>query len=120
VPTSTGRSDGQGKRSGARPATLRLVAALSAAATLAALGAAIVVLIAAYARLATQHERFIALAMIGEGLLLLALILFALAFVSRRPRLASRPPLQFVRPMTVLGSARKDRHLTSADVDVSD
>lgn len=90
-----------------------LVAALSGVTVLAALGAVIVGLIAVYTWLATQHGPFIALAIIGGGLLLLGLILFTLALVTRRPQLASRPPLQFLQTITVLGS--KDRNFTGLD-----
>ena len=62
-------------------------------AVLAALGADIAGLVAVYTWLATQLGPLIALGMIGGGLLLLAVILFTLAFVARRPPLASQPPL---------------------------
>jgi hypothetical protein len=44
---------------------------------------------------------------IGAGLLLLALILFALAFIRRRPRLAARPPLQIAQPAALLRGLRQ-------------
>jgi hypothetical protein len=40
-------------------------------------------------------------------LLLLALILFALALIRRRPRLAARPPLQIAQPAALLGGLRQ-------------
>ena len=92
-----------------------LVAALSGVAVLAALGADIAGLIAVYTWLATQLGPLIALGMIGRGLLLLAVILFTLAFVARRPPLASRPPLGSCSPVTILGATRKDHYLTSPD-----
>ena len=90
-----------------------LLAALFGVAVLAAFGSVIVGLIAVYIWLATQHGPFIALGMIGGGLLLLALMLFTLAFVTQRPNFASQPPLQFLQPITSLGS--KDRNFTSLD-----
>jgi hypothetical protein len=81
-----------------------LMAILVGVAALAALGAVIVGLIALHSWLTTQTGRFIAHGLIGGGLLLLALIFFALAFIRRRPRLAARPPLQIVRPAALLGT----------------
>jgi hypothetical protein len=54
-----------------------------------------------------QTGPFIAHGLIGGGLLLLALILFALAFIRRRPRLAARPPLQIAQPVALLGGLRQ-------------
>ena len=75
-------------------------------AALAALGAIVVGLIALYLWLSMQTDPFIALAVIGGGLLLLAVLLFALAFTRRRPRLAVRPQLQIARPAALLGTLR--------------
>ena len=78
-------------------------------AALAALGAVVVGLIALHSWLAMQTGPFVAHGLIGGGLLLLALILFALAFI-RRPRLAARPPLQIAAPAALLGGLRQGRH----------
>jgi MFS family permease len=83
-----------------------LTGALAGVAALAALGALVAGLIALYFRLAAQADPFIALGTIGGGLLLLALLLFALAFIRRRPRRASRPLLQITRPAALLGALR--------------
>jgi hypothetical protein len=84
-----------------------LMAILVGVAALAALGAVIVSLIALYSWLAMQTGPFVAHGLIAGGLLLLALILFALAFIRRRPRLAARPPLQIARPAALLGGLRQ-------------
>jgi hypothetical protein len=84
-----------------------LMAILVGVAALAALGAVIVGLIALYSWLAMQTGPLVAHGLIGGGLLLLALILFALAFIRRRPRLAARPLLQFARPAALLGTLRQ-------------
>ena len=89
-----------------------LIAVVAGVAALAALGAIVVGLIALYLWLAMQASPFAALGIIGSGLLLVALMLLALAFVWRRPsRVASRPPLQ-TRPtaalLGVLGQASYD------------
>ena len=76
----------------------------------AALGAVIVGLIALHSWLAMQIGPFVAYGLIGGGLLLLALILFALALIRRRPRLAARPPLQIARPAALLGGLRQGSH----------
>jgi len=76
-------------------------------AALAALGAAVVGLIALHSWLAMQSGPFVAPGLIGGGLLLLALILFALALIRRRPRLAARPLLQITQPMALLGGLRQ-------------
>jgi hypothetical protein len=81
-----------------------LMGILAGVAALAALGAVIVGLIALHSWLATQTGPFVAHGLIGGDLLLLALILFALAFIRRRPRLAARPALQIVRPAALLGT----------------
>jgi hypothetical protein len=83
-----------------------LAGVLAVVAALATLGAIIVGLIALYLWLAMQVDPFIALAVIGGGLLLLALLLFALAFIRRRPRLAARPRLQIAQPVALLGTFR--------------
>ena len=80
-----------------------LTGILSVVAALAALGAVIVGLIALHSWLAMQTGLFVAHGLIGGGLLLLALILFALALIRRRPRLAARPPLQIARPAALFG-----------------
>lgn len=95
-----------------------LTGALVGAAALAALGALVVGLIALYFRLAAQTDPFIALGMIGGGLLLLALLLFALAFIRRRPRRTSRPLLLITRPAALLGTLRPvsyDKTIASSD-----
>ena len=84
-----------------------LMGILAGVAALAALGAAIVGLIALHSWLAMQTGPFVAYDLIGGGLLLLALILFALALIRRRPRLAARPPLQITRPAALLGGVRQ-------------
>jgi hypothetical protein len=87
-----------------------LTGAFATVAVLAALGAVVVGLIALYGWLATQTDPFIALGMIGGGLLLLALILLALAFIRRRPRPALRPRLQIARPAALLfGQGRRGK-----------
>ena len=85
--------------------------AVLSVAAFAGLGAAVVGLIALYTRLAMGHGQFIALGMIGGGLLLLALILLALALVRRRPRLASPPPLQIGQPAALLGTLGQGRNV---------
>jgi uncharacterized protein (DUF58 family) len=69
-------------------------------AALAVLGAVIVGLVA----LTPQCGPFVALGIIGGGLLVLALIMLLLALVRRRPRSAPRPPLQMAQPAAVLGA----------------
>jgi hypothetical protein len=81
-----------------------LMAILVGVAALAALGAVIVGLIALHSWLAMQTGPFVAHGLIAGGLLLLALILFALALIRRRPRLAARPPLQIAQPAALLGT----------------
>jgi hypothetical protein len=82
-----------------------LTAAFAAVGALAVLGAIVVALIALYRWLAMQVDPFIALGMIGGGLLLLALILLMLVFVRRRPRPALRPQLQIAHPVALLQTA---------------
>src|SRR4051794_408725 len=53
--------------------------------------------------LAAQWTQLVAHAMIGGGLLLLALILLLAVPVGRPPRLSARPPLQAARPAATLG-----------------
>jgi hypothetical protein len=84
-----------------------LTGILACVAALAALGAVIVGLIALHSWLAMQTGPFVAHGLIGGGLLLLALILFALALIRRRPRLAARPPLQTAGPAALLGGLRQ-------------
>ena len=87
-----------------------LTGILACVAALAALGAAVVGLIALHSWVAMQRGPFVAHGLIGGGLLLLALILFALALIRRRPRLAARPPLQITGPAALLGGLRKGGH----------
>ena len=84
-----------------------LMGILVGVAALAALGAVIVGLIALHSWLAMQIGPFVAYGLIGGGLLLLALILLSLALIRRRPRLATRPPLQIARPAALLGGLRQ-------------
>src|SRR5262249_1849632 len=84
-----------------------LMGILAGVAALAALGAVIVGLIALHSWLAMQIGPFVAYGLIGGGLVLLALILFALALIPRRPRLAARPPLQIARPAALPGGLRQ-------------
>ena len=79
---------------------------LAGAAALAALGAIVIGLIALYLWLAMQTDPFIALALIGGGLLLLAVLLFALAFIRKRPQAAARPQLQIAQPPALLRTLR--------------
>jgi len=81
-----------------------LIGVFTGIATLAALGAIIIGLIALYFWLTTQTDPFIALATIGGSLLLLALMLSVLVFVWRRPRITSRPHLQITRPTALFGT----------------
>jgi hypothetical protein len=62
--------------------------------------------VALYLWLSMQADPFIALAVIGGGLLLLAVLLFALAFIRSPPRLAARPQLQIAQPAALLGTLR--------------
>jgi hypothetical protein len=87
-----------------------LTGILACVAALAALGAVIVGLIALHSWLAMRAGPFVAHGLIGEGLLLLALILFALALIRRRPRLAARPPLQIAGPAALLGTLGQGSH----------
>ena len=81
-----------------------LIGSLAVVATLAALGAIIAGLIALYLWLSTELGPFAALGMIGGGLLILALILFAFVVMWQRPRLASRPQLQLSQPAALIGT----------------
>lgn len=85
-----------------------LVAILLGVAAFALFGAVAVGLIALYMWLAPQHGPFIALAFIGGGLLVLALLVLLLAVIRRRPRPTARPPLQMAQPATVLGTLGQD------------
>ena len=87
-----------------------LVTILLVLAGLAAFGAAVVGLIALYMWLAQQHGPFIALAIVGAGLLVLALILLLVAVIRRRPRFAVRPPLQTAQPAALLGALGQDSY----------
>lgn len=94
-----------------------LTGALAGAAGLAVLGAIVVGVIALYSWLAAQTDPSTALGVIGGGLLLLAFILLALAFVRRRPRPAARPPVQITRPAALFGLAQapRDKILTDRE-----
>jgi len=81
-----------------------LIGSLAVVAALAALGAIIAGLIALYVWLSIELGPFAALGMIGGGLLILALILFAFVFTWQRPRLASRPQLQLAQPAALIGT----------------
>jgi hypothetical protein len=87
-----------------------LIGVLAGVAALATLGAIVVGFIALYFWLAMRADPFTALGVIGGGLLLVALILFAFAFVARRPPLASRPQLQIARPAALLGTLRQGNY----------
>jgi len=89
-----------------------LTGVLAGVAALAVLGTITVTLIALYFWLATQVDRFIALGIIGAGLLLLALILLAMAFLRHRPRRALRPRLQIARPAALLETVLPRRYGT--------
>jgi MFS family permease len=84
-----------------------LIGALVGVGALAGLGAIIVGLIALYLWLATETNPLTALGIIGGGLLLLALVLFGLAIVSRRPPPARRPQLQIAQPAALFGTLRQ-------------
>jgi hypothetical protein len=84
-----------------------LVGVLAVVGALATLGAIIVGLVALYLWLAMETDPLTALGIIGGGLLLLAIVLFALAIVSRRPSLGPRPQLQFTQPAALLGTLRQ-------------
>jgi len=86
-----------------------LTGILAGVAILAALGAIVVGLIALHVWLAPRAGPLAALAVIGGGLLLLALVLFALAFARRRPPLAARPRLEIAQPAALLGALRPGR-----------
>jgi hypothetical protein len=75
-----------------------LFCAIAGLATLAALGALVVGLIALHSWLTPQVGSLAALGMIGAGLLLLMLMLMLVAFFLRRPGLETRPTLQVARP----------------------
>jgi hypothetical protein len=99
-----------------------LTGVLAGMAALAALTAIIGGLVALYLWLVMQTDPFIALAMNGGGLLLLAVLLFALAFMRRRPRLAVRPQLQ-IAPAggsardAQAGQLQQDRRRRRADTE---
>jgi hypothetical protein len=81
-----------------------LVGVLLSVAAVAGLGAVAIGLIALYMWLTPQYGPFIALAIVGSGLLVLALTLLLLAVIRRRPRSAARPPLQMAQPAAVFGT----------------
>ena len=89
-----------------------LTGVLAGVAALAVLGTITVTLIALYFWLATQVDRFIALGIIGAGLLLLALILLTMVFLRHRPRRALRPRLQIARPAALLETVLPRRYGT--------
>ena len=74
-----------------------LIGAVAGMGALAAVGALTVGLIALHTWLTPQLGSLAALGVIGAGLLLLALILFGVAFSLRRPGLKTRPALQMVQ-----------------------
>ena len=84
-----------------------LVGILGGVAALATLGAVVVGLIALHSWLAMQIGPFVAHGLIGGGLLLLASLVLALAFILRRPELVARPPLQVAQPAALLGTLRQ-------------
>ena len=84
-----------------------LIGALGGVATLAALGAIIAAHVALYFWLSIELNPFAALGMIGGGLLILALILFAFVFTWQRPRLASRPQLLLAQPAALMGTFKR-------------
>jgi MFS family permease len=95
-----------------------LIGGLGGLATLAALGAIIAGLIALYFWLSIELNPFAALGLIGGGLLILALILFAFVFTSQRPRLASRPQLLLAQPTALIGTFKRgvdDRQIASQE-----
>jgi hypothetical protein len=95
-----------------------LVGSLAAVAALAALGVVIVALIALYFLLSVELGPFTALGIIGGGLLVIALILFALAVMWKRPRSALRPRLQIAQPAALIGTLRRgsdDRMIASKE-----
>ena len=85
-----------------------LTAALAMAGGVAALGAAIVALIALHAWLATRYGPWIAFATVGGALALTALVLFALAFLRHRPIPSVRPELQSAHPAALIGALKQD------------
>jgi len=84
-----------------------VIGAVAGVAALAALGAVIAGLIALYFWLSIELDPFAALGIIGGGLLVLALILFAFIFMWKRPRLASRPQLQLAQPSALIGTFKR-------------
>lgn len=93
-----------------------LIAILTGVAALAALGAIVVALIGVYFWLAARTSPFIALGVIGGGLLLVSLILFGLALGRRRPAIGSRPPLQCAQPTALVGALRQDNYGKAIEV----
>jgi hypothetical protein len=87
-----------------------LVGIFLGVAALAVLGAIVVGLVALYMWLTPQYGPFVALGMIGGGLLVLAVIMLVLALVRRRPRPAGRPPLQMAQPAAVFGALGQDSY----------
>jgi len=84
-----------------------LKGALLGVASLAAIGAIVVGIMALYFWLEIQAGLFAALGVIGGGLLLLALILFVLAFGREGPGLALPLRLQIMQPAALRGTLRQ-------------
>src|SRR5262249_13967570 len=85
-----------------------VVAVLVVVTLLAALAAIVIGIVALYVWLSMRMDPLMALAVIGGGFLLVALILLAaLALVWRPPRVAPRPPLQSAQPAALLGMLKQ-------------
>jgi hypothetical protein len=84
-----------------------LIGAVAGMGALAAVGALTVGLIALHTWLTPQLGSLAALGIIGAGLLLLALILFVVAFSLRRPGLKTRPALQVVQSAALFRTGTK-------------
>ena len=97
-----------------------LIGILAGVAALATLGAIVVGLIALHSWLAMQIGPFVAHGVIGGGLLLLALVLFALAFTRRRPRLVARPPGSRAAGGSARDAATRQLRQRRADVETGD
>jgi Putative Actinobacterial Holin-X, holin superfamily III len=87
-----------------------LVGIFLSVAALAVFGAIVIGLVALYVWLTPRYGPFIALGMIGGGLLVLAVIMLVLALVRRRPQIAARPPLQMAQPEAMLGALGQDSY----------
>lgn len=84
-----------------------VVGVLASLAALCGLGAIVTGFVALYFWLATEMGSFSALGAIGGGLLLIGAILLAVMLTRTRPEVASRPPLQLVRPAALLGTLQR-------------